>query len=142
MTRETSKAISSAILGSIPDGMPKSGRVWKAKQTSRTSTQKRQGVLSHLQSTLEKRRKEKQDRDKVKALERAMKEETIAKREDEKTQREERQKRRMENEFKSSKYQNINAEKMKTMNKKQLRMIKKTRMNKNGVVELVDAYAK
>ena len=33
--------------------------------------------------------------------------------------------------------------KMKAMSKKQLRMIKKTRMNnKTGVVELVDAYAK
>jgi hypothetical protein len=33
-----------------------------------------------------------------------------------------------------------NGEKMKTMNKKQLRQIKKTRMAANGAIELVDVY--
>ena len=38
-------------------------------------------------------------------------------------------------------YQEINANKMKSMSKKQLRMIKKTAMDsKTGKIKLVDAY--
>jgi len=59
------------------------------------------------------------------------------------------EKRRMENEYENAKrsMQTLNVERvgktMKAMNKKQLRQIKKTRMNtKTGVVEFVGAYAK
>ena len=34
----------------------------------------------------------------------------------------------------------LNGEKMKSMSKKQLRQVKKTQMNANGAVELVDVY--
>lgn len=34
----------------------------------------------------------------------------------------------------------LNAEKLKTMSKKQLRMVKKTTMNKNGQIELVSPW--
>ena len=61
----------------------------------------------------------------------------------------EQERRRAENEFKnaSRQAQTMNNKyvglKMKAMNKKQLRQIKKTRMNvKTGVVEYVPAYAK
>jgi len=61
----------------------------------------------------------------------------------------EQERRRMENEYKNatkgSKTLNTNTAglKMKAMNKKQLRQIKKTRMNtKTGVVEYVSPYAK
>ena len=54
-----------------------------------------------------------------------------------------RQKRKLENEMKAVVYQTITkTHKLKTMNKKQLRQIKKTRMSKHGVVELVGAYEK
>lgn len=66
-----------------------------------------------------------------------------------KERRLENERRRAENEFKhaSSSAQTLNFDtaghKMKAMNKKQLRMIKKTRMNtKTGIVEYVPAYAK
>ena len=66
-----------------------------------------------------------------------------------KERRLENERRRAENEFKmvSQQAQKLNlntvGQKMKTMNKKQLRMIKKTRMNtKTGVIEYVPAYTK
>ena len=61
--------------------------------------------------------------------------------------RKEQERRRAENEYKSMQLQHMNTgtlgNKMKTMSKKQLRQIKKTRMNsKTGVVELVSAFEK
>ena len=55
----------------------------------------------------------------------------------------EKQRRRAENELKGASYQVIsNPEKLKRMTKKQLRQVKKTRVNKDGVTELVPAYAR
>jgi hypothetical protein len=65
-----------------------------------------------------------------------------------KDRRLENERRRMENEFKvasrSAQRLGKNADlKLKAMNKKQLRQIKKTRMNtKTGAIEFVSAYAK
>ena len=66
-----------------------------------------------------------------------------------KERRLENERRRMENEYNNAKKsaQRLNLSRvgqtMKAMNKKQLRMIKKSRMNsKTGVVEFVGAYAK
>jgi hypothetical protein len=66
-----------------------------------------------------------------------------------KERRLENERRRMENEYNNAKksMQKLNLHKvgqtMKSMNKKQLRMIKKSRMNtKTGVVEFVGAYEK
>jgi len=65
-----------------------------------------------------------------------------------KERRLENERRRMENEFKvasrSAQRLGKNADvKLKAMNKKQLRQIKKTRMNtKTGTIEYVSAYAK
>jgi hypothetical protein len=126
--------------GLIPDGIPKSGRSWKVKQTSRFSTQNRQGVLSHLSKTYEERKAMKEQFDSVKSLEQRMKDDKLQKKTEEKQRREERKKQRMANEFKNSQYQVIKADKIKHMSKKQLRMIKKTAMNKNGQVELVNPW--
>lgn len=66
-----------------------------------------------------------------------------------KERRLENERRRMENEYNNAKksMQTLNMNRvgqtMKAMNKKQLRMIKKSRMNtKTGVVEFVGAYEK
>jgi hypothetical protein len=122
--------------------MPKSGRFWKTKQRTRSSTQVRQGILSHLSKSFEAKQELKTKNDSAKSLEREIKEETKRKKLAEKQRRDERKQRIMENEMKSSSYQVINASKLKTMSKKQLRMIKKTSMNKNGKVELVSPWAK
>ena len=80
--------------------------------------------------------------------ERELKEEKRQAAIEKKERRLENERRRMENEFKnaSAGAQKLgkNADlKMKSMNKKQLRKVKKTRMNtKTGAIEYVSAYAK
>lgn len=76
-------------------------------------------------------------------------EERIQAKRDKRGRRLENERRRMENEYNNAKKstQVLNHKKlsntMKKMNKKQLRQIKKTRMNtKTGVVEFVGAYEK
>ena len=48
----------------------------------------------------------------------------------------------MANEYKNSVYQELKHETLKGMSKKQLRLVRKTAMNKNGQVELVNLYGK
>lgn len=85
----------------IPDGIPKSGRVWKKKQTFRTSTLKRQGILQHLSSSFEKRKLLEVKTKQMKEYERELREQTRMKKVNERTRREEKQKRKMENEYKT-----------------------------------------
>mmetsp|Transcript_8849 Transcript_8849/g.7907 ORF Transcript_8849/g.7907 Transcript_8849/m.7907 type:complete len:136 (+) Transcript_8849:66-473(+) len=124
----------------IPEGLPKSGRPWKTKQLSRSSAQNRCGILSHLRKTYDQRKNEKLQLVSMKSLETNMINEKKQKILDEKNRREERKKVKMANEYKSSLYQVINPSKLKTMSKKQLRLIKKTSVNKNGQVELVNPW--
>lgn len=125
------------IQAPIPDGMPKSGRFWKSKQRTRSSAQVRKGILSHLSHTFEERQVKRSKENETKAVEREMKEETKAKILEKKAKAEERLKIRQANEFKSTSFQEIRPEKLKTMSKKQLRMIKKTVVNKAGQVTLL-----
>lgn len=61
----------------------------------------------------------------------------------ERTRLEERKRRREENQYKSSKFQVVtDPEKLKSMSKKQLRMIKKTRVTERGTIEFVSPYSK
>ena len=124
----------------IPEGKPKSGRVWKTKQTERFSSIKREGILKHLSKSYEYKQANKQKLLLARALEAEMKEATKQKVMEKRARKEENLKRRAENEYKSASYQSINNEKLKGMSKKQLRNIKKTAVNKHGQVELVNLY--
>lgn len=126
--------MSTTTVGDIPDGMPKSGRCWKTKQRTRTSSQVRKGVLSHLSSTFEERQLKASRNAETKALEQDIKGRAKALRIEKKEKRLEKSKRRQANEMKNSSFQIIDGTKMKHMNKKQLRMIKKTIVNKDGQV--------
>jgi len=126
-----------------PPGRPKSGRVWKVKQTCKTSLLgTRLGAFDHRNKSLEVKQAERDRHLNMKTLEREMAEEKKRKKEEARVKREEQQKRRMENEYKNSVYQVLKPEKLKGMSKKQLRNVKKTAMNKNGQVELVNLYGK
>jgi rRNA-processing protein CGR1 len=129
------------VKAEIPEGRPKSGRVWKTKQKTRTSAQNRRGVVAHMAKTFEEKERLRTEKERVLSLERELKEEKRQKLVEEKARREAQQKRRMENEYKNSVYQTLKPEKLKGMSKKQLRMVKKTAMNKNGQIELVDPFS-
>ncbi len=90
-----------SVLSNVPDGIPKSGRIWKKKQTVRSSTIKRQGVLKHLSNSFEKKRLLEQKQKQIKEFEQELRNETKQKKIDARLRREENQKRRMENEYKS-----------------------------------------
>lgn len=122
------------------EGKPKSNRPWKTRQTTRFSTIKRQGVVSHLSLSLEQKLAKKAKHDQMKAVEREVKEAKLKRIEDEKARRLEKEQRRIANEYKSSSYQAIDPSKIKTMSKKQLRMIRKTSVNSKGQVELVNPW--
>lgn len=93
----------------VPDGVPKSGRIWKTKQTARSSSQLRKGILKNQSKTYEEREAIRLQKLKVHELEKEMKEETIQKRETEKQRRLERKKRIMEAEFKNTSYQMVTS---------------------------------
>lgn len=157
------KAIVISARESAPDGRFHSnvanGR-WQAQGTERIGPKleaptaeasiehRDQGIDEQPIQIVEKRKDERDARKAAKERENELREEmrqaAIAKKE----RRLENERRRAENEFKNAQNyaQNLsrNADtKMKAMSKKQLRQIKKTRMNsKTGVVEYVSAYAK
>jgi len=107
----------------IKQGKPVSGRTWKleAKKASIGKV-----VPPSLKISWEKKLEERKKLGAMKAKERGMKEEIKREKEEKKKQRELRKKLREENELKSNVYQKItNLQKMKKMNKKQLKMIRK-----------------
>lgn len=93
----------------IPEGVPKSGRFWKGKETERASALKRKGVMSHMAKSFEEREAIRRKRDETKALEREMIEEKRQKKIAERERREAQTKRRMANEYKSASYQTVSC---------------------------------
>jgi Cgr1 family len=125
-----------------------SGRSWKKVATKRSSSLVKTAA-NNLTKSWEQRRAEKLQRKEVLELQKQLTDERVKAIRDKKERRLENEKRRAENEFENAKKlaHNLNTSKLRTtlksMSKKQLRQIKKTRVNnKTGAVEYVPAYSK
>mmetsp|Transcript_47554 Transcript_47554/g.136729 ORF Transcript_47554/g.136729 Transcript_47554/m.136729 type:complete len:167 (+) Transcript_47554:81-581(+) len=125
-----------------------SGRSWKVRPQKRASTLINTKTNNQVKS-FEDRLREKQMRKEALELQSELREERRQAKVQKKERRLENERRRAENEFKhaqkSAKELNLGKlpSTLKAMSKKQLRQIKKTRLNpKTGVVEYVPAYAK
>ena len=139
------------IASAKPDvtrGANVSGRNWKKVATKRTSSLRKTAVNNQTKSW-EERRAEKLKRKEILELQKQLQEERVQKLRDKKERRLENEKRRAENEYENAKKsaQSLNSSKLKStlkaMSKRQLRQIKKTRVNsKTGAVEFVPAYSK
>lgn len=109
MSDNESDSVHSADKVEVPEGLPKSGRFWKKKQVYRSSTQTRQGVLSHLAKTKVEKDVERQKLKALKELEREMRDATKNKKIEARVKREEQEKRRMANEYKTATYQTVSC---------------------------------
>ena len=124
----------------VTDGKPASGRFWKSKQRRTSNRKSDKDRKSLWRQKVEAKKKFKQ----MKELEKRV----ISNRNEMLTKRKEKtlakKKRKAEAELENSRYQFItNDKKIKKMSRKQLRLVKKLRMNpKLGVVEIVGAYDK
>lgn len=93
--------------GAIPVGKAKSGRLWKAKQTERSSALKKKGVLSHMAKTFEEKQRIREEKKAVQELENEMREVKRQSKIAERERREDKEKRKIANELKSSAFQNV-----------------------------------
>ena len=132
----------------IPKGRNVSGRNWKVRAQKRASSLTKTRINNNTKS-FQERQALKRARQETLALQAEMAEAKRAAAVQKKERRLENERRRAENEYKNvqKSVQTLNLEKvgttLKTMSKKQLRNIKKTRLNpKTGVVEFVSPYAK
>jgi hypothetical protein len=125
-----------------------SGRAWKKRNQKRASSLIKTSFNGQTK-TWEQRQQDKMARKEMLEMQQELREERRQSKITKKERRLENEKRRAENEFKQAqrftKTLNINKlpSTMKAMSKKQLRQIKKTRLNtKTGVVEYVPAFSK
>ncbi|KAK8807622.1 hypothetical protein WA171_000575 [Blastocystis sp. BT1] len=126
----------------IPQGIGAAGKVWRKKHEQKFSLFATNGALQIKTSWQEKEERRKRLQ-RTKELEKSITERRIEEKRQRRQQIEERRARREQNEIKSMKVQTIrDTNKLKKMSKKQLKQIKKTRVDKNGNVEYVSAYAK
>ncbi|KAL7475815.1 hypothetical protein ACHAW6_001716 [Cyclotella cf. meneghiniana] len=126
-----------------------SGRSWKVRPQKRASSLVTSNRANARSKSWQRKNEDRQLKSAVKSAQLEMIEERKTAAREKKERRLENDRRRMENEYNNAKksMQTLNVHRvgqtMKSMNKKQLRMIKKSRMNtKTGVVEFVSAYAK
>jgi rRNA-processing protein CGR1 len=133
---------------SIVKGRNVSGRSWKIRPQKRASSLVKTSI-NNLCTTWEQKQASRHMRKEALNLQTELKEKKRQEAVQKKERRLENEKRRAENEFKAvqKSVQTLNHAKvgitLKSMSKKQLRQVKKTRMNqKTGVVEFVPAYAK
>ncbi|KAE9035613.1 hypothetical protein PR003_g7698 [Phytophthora rubi] len=140
-TQPSSKTVTTTA-AEPPRGRPVSGRVWKKVQKTRFSSQGFKGTKV-LSTTWEEKMLKRSKLKELKDLQAEIKARRQAERDAKRQAREEKEKRRKENELKSASVQVISrTHRIKTMSKKQLRNIKKTIVNKQGVVEYVPVYSK
>ncbi|TDH65958.1 hypothetical protein CCR75_004899 [Bremia lactucae] len=142
-TRSSSNISNSVAAKTVvpPRGRPVSGRVWKRVQKTRFSSQKLKGTKV-LSTTWEEKLQKRSKLKELKELQKEIKSRRQSEKDAVRQAREEKEKRRKENELKSASVQVISrTHRLKTMSKKQLRNIKKTIVNKNGVVEYVPVYS-
>ena len=130
-------------------GRNTSGRSWKLRPQKRASSLITKNRANARSKSWEARQQERALKAEVKSAQQQMLEERIQAKRDRRERRLENERRRMENEYNNAKksMQTLNHKKlgttMRAMNKKQLRQIKKTRMNtKTGAIEFVGAYEK
>jgi Cgr1 family len=145
---EASDALSAATAVENTKGRNVSGRSWKTKPQKRASSLIKTSV-NNLSLTWAQKRAARLVRQEALSLEKELKEKKRQAAILKKERRLENEKRRAENEYQAVQRsaQVLNHAKvgvtLKAMSKKQLRQVKKTRMNqKTGVVEFVPAYAK
>lgn len=139
------------LLGEEKDktkGRNVSGRCWKVRPQKRASSLVTTKANNRKKSW-ERKKTQKQVQQEAKQLQQEIAEKKRLEAIEKKERRLENERRRQENEFKSAQKsaQTLNYGKvgitLKAMSKKQLRQVKKTRMNtKTGVVEYVPAYSK
>mmetsp|Transcript_16139 Transcript_16139/g.34890 ORF Transcript_16139/g.34890 Transcript_16139/m.34890 type:complete len:165 (+) Transcript_16139:151-645(+) len=130
-------------------GLNTSGRHWKVRPQKRASSLITANRANNRSKSWQSKQDQRNLTKEIKAAQAIMVQERIEEKRLTRERRLENEKRRMENEYENAKrsMQTLNVKKlghtMRAMNKKQLRMIKKTRMNtKTGVVEFVGAYQK
>ena len=115
-----------------------SGRPWKQPPKSRSSSLKMTQPRKSWDAKKRDREARQRAREKEAELVEARKERIAEK----KRKTEEKRSRKRRNEFRNAQYQVITNDKtVKSLSKKKLRQIKRTRVAADGEVELVDAYA-
>ena len=126
-----------------------SGRSWKLRPQKRASSLITKNRANARSQSWAKKQQQRLLTQEIKSAQSDMIQERIEQKRLKRERRLENERRRQENEYNNAKksMQTLNVKRlgstMKAMNKKQLRQIKKTRMNtKTGVVEFVGAYEK
>ena len=115
-----------------------SGRSWKPKASRRSSALK----SGPPRKSWAEKTADREERSAVREKEAELVEERKARILESKKYRDAKKARKQRNEFKNARYQVItNEHTVKSMSKKQLRQVKRTRVSQEGEIELVDAYA-
>jgi len=140
---------STELAAHVSKGRNVSGRSWKLRPQKRASSLITKNKSNGRSKSWEKKEQQRMLSREVKSAQIEMVQARIQDKRDKRERRLENERRRAQNEYENAKksMQTLNSKRlsntMKAMNKKQLRQIKKSRMNtKTGVVEFVGAYQK
>ena len=115
-----------------------SGRPWKQPPKSRSSSLK----MTQPRKSWDAKKRDREARQRAREKEAELVEARKERIAEQKRKTEEKRSRKRRNEFRNAQYQVITNDKtVKSLSKKKLRQIKRTRVAADGEVELVDAYA-
>ena len=119
-------------------GRNASGRPWKQPPKSRSSSLK----MTQPRKSWDAKKRDREARQRAREKEAELVEARKERIAEQKRKTEEKRSRKRRNEFRNAQYQVITNDKtVKSLSKKKLRQIKRTRVAADGEVELVDAYA-